>query len=68
MYCAANANPNPVLAPLQRTYNPTYTTYQGNGSGRDHHILINNGGLTRVNKVGMGHIGVHFLRYNSIVK
>ena len=31
--------------PIDRTYYPKYTTYTGDGAGRDHYIVFNNGGL-----------------------
>ena len=30
---------------IDRTYYPKYTTYTGDGAGRDHYITFNNGGL-----------------------
>ena len=36
-----------------RTYNPGYASYQGDGSGRDSYIILNNGGLTRDEKKNM---------------
>lgn len=32
-------------SPINRTCNPKYTTYTGDGMGRDHYIVFNNGGL-----------------------
>jgi hypothetical protein len=31
---------------LYRTYDPKWTTYQGDGTGRDSYIVFGNGGLT----------------------
>ncbi len=33
---------------LKRTYDPKYTTYQGDGTGRDGYIVFANGGLNDV--------------------
>ena len=33
------------MSTLNRTYHPKYTTYTGDGNGRDHYIVFNNGGL-----------------------
>lgn len=33
------------MSTLNRTYYPKYTTYTGDGNGRDHYIVFNNGGL-----------------------
>lgn len=33
-----------------RTFNPGYASYTGDGSGRDAYIILNNGGLTRLDK------------------
>ena len=35
---------------MTRTYNPTYASYMGDGSGRDSYIILNNGGLARFDK------------------
>ena len=40
-------------AGIMRTYNPGYANYQGDGSGRDGYILLNNGGLTKQSKMGI---------------
>jgi len=32
---------------LYRTYDPKFTTYRGDGMGRDTYILHNDGGLTK---------------------
>ena len=40
-------------AGICRTYNPTYASYSGDGSGRDAYIILNNGGLTKEDKSGM---------------
>jgi hypothetical protein len=34
-------------ASLYRTSNPTYTTYRGDGQGRDSYAIVGNGGLVR---------------------
>lgn len=52
---------------MQRTFYPKHVSYYGNGSGRDAQITQNNGGLSKPLKVGMGHLGVHFSKYNSNV-
>jgi hypothetical protein len=52
---------------MQRTFAPKHVSYYGSGSGRDIQITQNNGGLSKPLKVGMGHPGVHFLKYNSNV-
>ena len=40
-------------AGIMRTYNPTYASYTGDGSGRDGYIILNNGGLTKESKKGI---------------
>lgn len=40
---------------MQRTFNPTYAHYYGNGTGRDQQVIRNNGGLDRINKINLGH-------------
>lgn len=30
---------------IDRTYHPKWVTYNGDGQGRDHYIVFNNGGL-----------------------
>jgi len=50
---------------LQRTFYPKHTTYWGDGSGRDNHVLQMNGGLNRLEKKHLGHGGFHFQKYNS---
>ena len=52
---------------MQRTFYPKYVNYYGNGTGRDHQIIGNNGGLTSQFKYGMGHTGVQFNRYATSV-
>jgi hypothetical protein len=52
---------------MQRTFNPTYTRYYGNGTGRDHQVIQYDGGLTSNAKGGLGHTGVHLPRYNHSV-
>ena len=32
-------------SPINRTYHPKYVTYTGDGSGKDHYVVFNNGGL-----------------------
>lgn len=32
-------------SPINRTYHPKYVTYTGDGAGRDHYIVFNNGSL-----------------------
>jgi hypothetical protein len=58
---------NGTLASMQRTSNPTYHRYYGNGTGRDHQILEYDGGLTSAPKLGLGNTGVHVQRYNGTV-
>jgi hypothetical protein len=53
------------LAALQRTHAPKYVSYYGDGSGRDHQIISNNGGLTSVDKYGMGNAGIHMRKYHG---
>lgn len=52
---------------MQRTFNPTYHRYYGNGTGRDHQIIEYDGGLTSNQKGGLGNTGVHLQRYNTSV-
>ena len=33
---------------MARTTHEKYTHYPGDGGGRDHHVLYNNGGLTKI--------------------
>lgn len=68
MNFGVKVQPNPLFASMQRTYNPTYVSYYGDGTGRDQQIIINNGGLTHQDKYGLGHHGVHLQRYNSNVQ
>jgi len=42
-----------VESTMCRTYNPGYASYTGDGSGRDAYIILNNGGLTRLDKGNM---------------
>lgn len=44
-------------ADMYRTEHIKYTMYPGDGGGRDHHVLYNNGGLTISNypKRNCGH-------------
>ena len=44
---------SPIEANIMRTFNPSYASYSGDGSGRDSYIILNNGGLTRESKNGM---------------
>lgn len=44
---------NAIEASLMRTDNPKYASYFGNGSGRDTYIVLNNGGLTSLDKPNM---------------
>ena len=32
-------------SPINRTYHPKYTSYFGDGNGRDNYVIFNNGGL-----------------------
>lgn len=34
-----------MTSSLSRTYYPKFTTYWGDGAGRDHYIVFNDGGL-----------------------
>lgn len=65
MYHPNSTQPNSTMAGLQRTFNPGYASYFGDGTGRDIQIIINNGGLARQEKRYMGHAGVHFRPYAS---
>lgn len=67
MYHPGKSQPNGTLASMQRTFEPRYVSYYGDGSGRDQQITLNNGGLTGVEKTGMGHTGKQFSKYNSNV-
>ena len=40
-------------ASIMRTFNPTYASYSGDGTGRDSYIILNNGGLTSQCKKNM---------------
>ena len=33
------------MTTLYRTYDPKFVTYWGDGNGRDHYVVFNNGGL-----------------------
>jgi hypothetical protein len=35
---------------MGRSHNPKYASYMGDGSGRDTYVVLNNGGLTNVEK------------------
>ena len=37
-----------AASPIHRTFHPKYTIYTGDGNGRDHYILFNNGGLSQL--------------------
>ena len=37
-----------AASPIHRTFHPKYATYTGDGNGRDHYILFNNGGLSQL--------------------
>lgn len=50
---------------MQRTHNPKYVSYYGNGTGRDHQVILNNGGFTKVDKYGLGNTGVHIRKYHG---
>ena len=56
---------NSTFAGMQRTHYPKHVNYFGDGSGRDSHIITANGGLNSIDKVGMGHTGTHYPRYNN---
>lgn len=36
------------MSGLNRTYNPKWVTYWGDGNGRDQYIVFNNGGLNEL--------------------
>ncbi len=38
---------------MNRTFNPKYASYMGDGSGRDSYVILNNGGLTANEKRAM---------------
>jgi hypothetical protein len=65
MYFNTKTQPNGTFASMQRTHYPKYVSYYGNGTGRDHQVIMNNGGLTSVNKVGLGNTGVHIRQYHG---
>ena len=67
MYFPGKPQYNNTLASMQRTFKPTYVSYYGDGSGRDIQITLNNGGLTSVERTGMGHQGVQFAQFSSTV-
>ena len=67
MYHPGKTQTNPTLSSMQRTFYPKHINYFGDGSGRDQQVTMANGGLNRIDKVGMGHTGVHFYKYNSTV-
>jgi hypothetical protein len=37
-----------MYSTLNRTFNPKFTTYGGDGQGRDGYIIFNNGGLNEL--------------------
>lgn len=65
MYFPGKSQPNATFSSLQRTFYPKHVNYFGNGTGRDSFITQNNGTLNKVDKVGMGHQGVHLKQFNS---
>ena len=67
MYFPGKTQTNTTFAKMQRTHYPKYVNYYGDGTGRDQQVTTSNGGLTSVPRKGMGHTGVHFSRYNSVV-
>jgi len=59
MYHPGNTEVNPCFASMQRTFYPKHVHYWGDGSGRDLQVTLNNGGLNKLDRVGMqGHHGV----------
>lgn len=40
------------MTSIQRTYHPKWTVYRGDGFGKDHYILFNNGGLNEQRMYG----------------
>ena len=42
-----------IESSMLRTHNPTYTTYWGDGTGRDTYTVVNNGGLSSSEKQNM---------------
>lgn len=67
MYHPGKTQPDYHLATLNRTFYPKHVGYFGAGCGRDGFIIINNGGLNRVDKQNLGHTGVHLKQYNVSV-
>ena len=67
MYHPGKTQTNLTFSGMQRTFYPKHVSYFGDGTGRDAQITMANGGLNRVDKVGMGHSGVHFYKYKSNV-
>ena len=53
MYHPNRTQPNQNLAALQRTFYPKHLSYFGDGTGRDMHVIINNGTLNAVDKRGL---------------
>ena len=66
MYHPNKTQPNYSLAALQRTFYPKHLSYFGDGTGRDVQIIMNNGTLNAIDKVGMmSHHGVQLKQYPS---
>jgi hypothetical protein len=64
MYHPGKTQTNPALASMARTFYPKHVSYFGNGTGRDIQVILNTGGLNKVDKPKMGHTGVHQRQYN----
>ena len=67
MYFPGKTQGNTTLASMQRTFYPKHTTYFGDGRGRDQQIIVNNGGLEKLERI-VGHHGFHQRRYNLNTK
>jgi hypothetical protein len=65
MYYPGATQSNSTFANMSRTFYPKHVSYFGNGSGRDSGIIMNNGGLNAIDKIGMGNHGIHFKAHNS---
>lgn len=66
MYHPNKTEPNGCFASMQRTFYPKHISYFGDGQGRDLQVTQNNGGLNRVDKIGMQmHHGVQLKQYNQ---
>jgi hypothetical protein len=51
---ASKAYPKSYLeASMARTFYPKYASYNGDGTGRDSYVILNNGGLTSQDKPHM---------------